>query len=150
MSKRVVVYLMDDVPYEFVMDIEQQAKHLRERKESDDKYVEGKLTKIGQMLNKEPDNSVLLIQRAESYTITTTRVKTFGTGFIPGVIDAYNHVGQTEVTVDHFFRHTRAENQTTQLFGTETWDKFFGSYIDRVSTIAIGDSNNHVTQSPII
>ncbi|CAO3641370.1 unnamed protein product [Cunninghamella blakesleeana] len=123
--KRVIIVVVDALRFDFMI-----------KDATQNEYYRNKLPIIDQLLNTQPDHTLLYQFQADPPTTTMQRIKGLMTGSLPTFIDAGDNFASSAVQEDHLLFHLSKKYPKLYFMGDNTWEQLFPSVLSPERTFA--------------
>ncbi|CAM0139780.1 unnamed protein product [Umbelopsis sp. WA50703] len=129
--KKAVVVLIDALRFDFMPRLSPRAS---------DQYYTNRLPIIQELIDGNPDSSLLFQFRADPPTTTMQRLKALMTGSLPTFIDAGSNFASSEISEDHLLKHISRRFPNIYFFGDDTWTLLFSNVLNDTTRVFPFDS----------
>lgn len=118
---KAVVLIIDALRFDFVVPVDE--KHANP-------YYHNNFPILHNLMEKEPNNALLLKFMADPPTTTLQRLKGLTTGSLPTFIDAGSNFNGDALTEDNWILQLQRHNKSIAFMGDDTWTAMFSDYIN--------------------
>ncbi|PVH16767.1 uncharacterized protein CXQ87_004320 [Candidozyma duobushaemuli] len=119
--EKTVIVVIDALRFDFVIPVDDADA---------DPYFHNNLPILYDLMQKQPDNAVLLKFLADPPTTTLQRLKGLTTGTLPTFIDAGSNFNGEAIDEDNWVLQLHKQNKSIAFMGDDTWDGLFKAYIN--------------------
>lgn len=119
--EKTVIVVIDALRFDFVIPVDDADA---------DPYFHNNLPILYDLMQKQPDNAVLLKFLADPPTTTLQRLKGLTTGTLPTFIDAGSNFNGEAIDEDNWILQLHKQNKSIAFMGDDTWDGLFKAYIN--------------------
>lgn len=117
---KAVVLVIDALRFDFAIPVDHDPNP----------YYHNNLPVLHQLMQRHPDNAVLLKFLADPPTTTLQRLKGLTTGSLPTFIDAGSNFDGDAIDEDNWLLQLHRHNKSVAFMGDDTWKALFSAYID--------------------
>jgi len=128
---KVIFILADNLRFDYLLPV--GSPH------SNDQFKQNKYFKLIDMLQKDPEHTVLLKTFADSPTLTVTRIPCMVTGNIPSKINSFLAFGSLPTEEDNVLRQLKLNGMKTYLSGDTLWNDYFSQDLNVAPSIRTFD-----------
>ncbi|KAL7074160.1 hypothetical protein ACQ4LE_006310 [Meloidogyne hapla] len=114
-----IILIIDALRFDFIFPYENCMG--TQRRDGDEKYYHGQMSKVAKLLREQPGNAILFPYIAEAPTTTFQRIKALVTGSVPAFIEAGDNFDGTKISEDNILDQLLASGKNATLLGDETW-----------------------------
>lgn len=119
--EKTVIVVIDALRFDFAIPVEESQA---------DPYYHNNFPILHDLMQKQPDNAVLLKFLADPPTTTLQRLKGLTTGSLPTFIDAGSNFDGDAIDEDNWLLQLHKRNKSIAFMGDDTWNALFKHYIN--------------------
>lgn len=119
--EKTVIVVIDALRFDFAIPVDDADA---------DPYFHNNLPILYDLMQKQPDNAILLKFLADPPTTTLQRLKGLTTGSLPTFIDAGSNFDGDAIDEDNWILQLHKKNKSVAFMGDDTWDNLFKAYIN--------------------